>query len=49
MIRLSRSAFRRPSAVVIMAGLDAAAAPTLLALPAMWAAGFRFEKEPALG
>ena len=46
MIPLSRSIFWGPMAVAIMGGLIVATALTLLALPAMYAAWFRVEREP---
>ncbi len=50
MIPLSRSVFWGPMAVAIMGGLIVATALTLLALPAMYAAWFRVQKEaPAPG
>jgi len=48
MIPLSRSVFWDPMAVAIMGGLIVAAALTLLALPAMYAASFRVRREPAV-
>ncbi|HEU4459031.1 MAG TPA: efflux RND transporter permease subunit [Methylibium sp.] len=45
MIPLSRSVFWGPMAVAIMGGLIVATALTLLALPAMYAAWFRVERE----
>ena len=47
MIPLSRSDFWGPMAVAIMGGLIVATALTLLALPAMYAAWFRVEREAA--
>ncbi|MDO5623366.1 MAG: efflux RND transporter permease subunit [Pseudomonadota bacterium] len=47
MIPLSRSVFWGPMAVAIMGGLIVATVLTLLALPAMYAAWFRVEREPA--
>ena len=47
MIPLSRSVFWGPMAVAIMGGLIVATVLTLLALPAMYAAWFRVQKEPA--
>ena len=47
MIPLSRSVFWGPMAVAIMGGLIVATALTLLALPAMYAAWFRVEREDA--
>jgi multidrug efflux pump len=46
MIPLSRSVFWGPMAVAIMGGLLVATALTLLALPAMYAAWFRVQREP---
>ena len=46
MIPLSRSVFWGPMAVAIMGGLIVATALTLLALPAMYAAWFRVQREP---
>jgi multidrug efflux pump subunit AcrB len=45
MIPLSRSVFWRPMAVAIMGGLIVATVPTLLALPAMYAAASRVKRE----
>jgi multidrug efflux pump subunit AcrB len=45
MIPLSRSVFWGPMAVAIMGGLIVATALTLLALPAMYAAWFRVDRE----
>ena len=45
MIPLSRSVFWGPMAVAIMGGLIVATALTLLALPAMYAAWFRVQRE----
>jgi multidrug efflux pump subunit AcrB len=45
MIPLTRSTFWGPMAVAIMGGLIVATALTLLALPAMYAAWFRVQKE----
>ena len=47
MIPLSRSVFWGPMAVAIMGGLIVATVLTLLALPAMYAAWFRVQREPA--
>ena len=47
MIPLSRSVFWGPMAVAIMGGLIVATALTLLALPAMYAAWFRVQRNPA--
>ncbi len=47
MIPLSRSVFWGPMAVAIMGGLIVATVLTLLALPAMYAAWFRIQREPA--
>jgi len=47
MIPLSRSVFWGPMAVAIMGGLLVATALTLLGLPAMYAAWFRVQREPA--
>ncbi|AEG92667.1 efflux RND transporter permease subunit [Ramlibacter tataouinensis] len=47
MIPLSRSVFWGPMAVAIMGGLIVATALTLLALPAMYAAWFRVQREGA--
>ncbi len=49
MIPLSRSVFWGPMAVAIMGGLIVATALTLLALPAMYAAWFRVQREPPGG
>jgi multidrug efflux pump subunit AcrB len=49
MIPLSRSVFWGPMAVAIMGGLIVATALTLLALPAMYAAWFRVEREGGPG
>lgn len=46
MIPLSRSVFWGPMAVAIMGGLIVATVLTLLALPAMYAAAFRIQREP---
>jgi multidrug efflux pump subunit AcrB len=46
MIPLSRSVFWGPMAVAIMGGLIVATVLTLLALPAMYAAWFRVQREP---
>ncbi|MHB1200458.1 MAG: efflux RND transporter permease subunit [Polaromonas sp.] len=46
MIPLSRSVFWGPMAVAIMGGLIVATVLTLLALPAMYAAWFRIQREP---
>jgi multidrug efflux pump subunit AcrB len=46
MIPLSRSVFWGPMAVAIMGGLIVATVLTLLALPAMYAAWFRVERDP---
>ena len=46
MIPLSRSVFWGPMAVAIMGGLIVATALTLLALPAMYAAWFKVQREP---
>jgi multidrug efflux pump subunit AcrB len=46
MIPLSRSVFWGPMAVAIMGGLMVATVLTLLALPAMYAAWFRVQREP---
>jgi multidrug efflux pump len=46
MIPLSRSVFWGPMAVAIMGGLIVATALTLLALPAMYAAWFRVQRQP---
>jgi multidrug efflux pump len=46
MIPLSRSVFWGPMAVAIMGGLVVATVLTLLALPAMYAAWFRVQREP---
>ena len=46
MIPLSRSVFWGPMAVAIMGGLAVATVLTLLALPAMYAAWFRVQREP---
>jgi len=46
MIPLSRSVFWGPMAVAIMGGLIVATVLTLLALPAMYAAWYRVQKEP---
>ncbi len=48
MIPLSRSVFWGPMAVAIMGGLIVATVLTLLALPAMYAACFRVQRETAL-
>ena len=48
MVPLTRSVFWGPMAVAIMGGLVVATVLTLLALPAMYAAGFRV-KRPLLG
>jgi multidrug efflux pump len=48
MIPLTRSVFWGPMAVAIMGGLIVATALTLLALPAMYAAWFRVQREPAV-
>ncbi|GDX55843.1 resistance-nodulation-cell division (RND) efflux transporter [Comamonadaceae bacterium] len=47
MIPLSRSVFWGPMAVAIMGGLIVATVLTLLALPAMYAAWFRVQRQPA--
>ena len=47
MIPLSRSVFWGPMAVAIMGGLIVATVLTLLALPAMYAAWFRIQRQPA--
>ena len=47
MIPLSRSVFWGPMAVAIMGGLIVATLLTLLALPAMYAAWFRIQRQPA--
>ena len=47
MVPLSRSVFWGPMAVAIMGGLIVATALTLLALPAMYAAWFRVQRESA--
>jgi multidrug efflux pump subunit AcrB len=49
MIPLSRSVFWGPMAVAIMGGLIVATVLTLLALPAMYAAAFRVQREPEQG
>jgi multidrug efflux pump subunit AcrB len=46
MIPLSRSVFWGPMAVAIMGGLIVATALTLLALPAMYAAWFKVQRQP---
>ena len=46
MIPLSRSVFWGPMAVAIMGGLIVATVLTLLALPAMYAAWFRIQRQP---
>ena len=48
MIPLSRSVFWGPMAVAIMGGLIVATVLTLLALPAMYAAWFRIQRQPAV-
>jgi multidrug efflux pump len=47
MVPLSRSVFFGPMAVAIMGGLIVATALTLLFLPALYAAWFRVQKDPA--
>jgi multidrug efflux pump subunit AcrB len=47
MIPLSRSVFWGPMAIAIMGGLMVATALTLLALPAMYAAWFKIDKNTA--
>ncbi len=47
MIPLSRSVFWGPMAVAIMGGLIVGTVLTLLALPAMYAASYRVQREPA--
>jgi multidrug efflux pump len=49
MIPLSRSVFWGPMAVAIMGGLVVATVLTLLALPAMYAAWFRIQRELVIG
>ncbi|MBB3196405.1 efflux RND transporter permease subunit [Roseateles terrae] len=49
MVPLSRSVFWGPMAVAIMGGLIVATVLTLLALPAMYAAWFRIERDPSVG
>jgi multidrug efflux pump subunit AcrB len=49
MVPLSRSVFWGPMAVAIMGGLIVATVLTLLALPAMYAAWFRVERDPDAG
>lgn len=49
MVPLSRSVFWGPMAVAIMGGLIVATVLTLLALPAMYAAWFRIERDPEVG
>ena len=49
MVPLSRSVFWRPMAVAIMGGLIVATVLTLLALPAMYAAWFRVERDKDAG
>ncbi len=49
MVPLSRSVFWGPMAVAIMGGLIVATVLTLLALPAMYAAWFRVERDPNAG
>ena len=47
MVPLSRSVFWGPMAVAIMGGLVVATVPTVLALPAMYAAWYRVRRDPA--
>lgn len=49
MVPLSRSVFWGPMAVAIMGGLIVATVLTLLALPAMYAAWFRIDRDPSVG
>jgi len=49
MVPLSRSVFWGPMAVAIMGGLIVATVLTLLALPAMYAAWFRIERDASVG
>ncbi|WAC72797.1 efflux RND transporter permease subunit [Roseateles sp. SL47] len=49
MVPLSRSVFWGPMAVAIMGGLIVATVLTLLALPAMYAAWFRIDRDPSIG